>query len=142
MREEAEKAPVPSEGGRPSMSFELLGLVHKLAQAEGELRGAISGGVDGFVHPDGYLFLLGDAQRALLENERRYRTLFEASPDAVVTFSTESGLFFEVNERAKQLFGARAELLLRGPLHVSPPRQPDGRDSRDLHAENVKRALA
>lgn len=44
-------------------------LVRRLAEAEGALSEAVAGAVDAVVHPEGWTYLLRDAQEALLKSE-------------------------------------------------------------------------
>ncbi len=67
---------------------------------------------------------------ALRDSERRYRRFFESSSDAHIMLDGERIL--DCNEAAVKLFGARDrdELRRHHPFEVSPPRQPDGQQSR------------
>ena len=83
------------------------------------------------------------AVRALRESEERYRILVENAPEAIVVLDGITEKFVDCNENALRLFGlSRAELLRRGPADLSPPRQPDGRDSAAAARENVGLAVA
>ncbi len=64
------------------------------------------------------------------ESERRYRTLFDATPDALFLLTAENG-FMECNDAALHIFGyASKENILFKKFHeISSPVQPDGRDS-------------
>jgi PAS domain S-box-containing protein len=84
-----------------------------------------------------------DAEEALRVSEARYRTQFEAAPEAIVTLDAEVGRFVEVNEHAQRLLGyTRAQLLTMGPFDISPEVQPDGRVSAEFGREVIARALA
>ncbi len=82
-------------------------------------------------------------EQALRLSERRFRTLFEASADALLLFDMGRGTFLDCNEAALKVFGcgSRGELLGKRPDELSPPRQPDGGESRVLAAERVARAF-
>jgi PAS domain S-box-containing protein len=76
-------------------------------------------------------------------SEARYRTQFEAAPEAIVTLDVDRNCFVEVNRNAELLFGwSREELGHMSALDISPPLQPDGRTSRQAGSEWVQAALA
>jgi two-component system, cell cycle sensor histidine kinase and response regulator CckA len=67
---------------------------------------------------------------ALRESEEHYRTLVENAPEAIVVLDVERGRFVDCNNNALRLFRMNREnLLTRGPSELSPPFQPDGRNS-------------
>lgn len=83
------------------------------------------------------------AEEALKISDARHRTLIEAAPEAVVVLDAERGCFVEVNQNACELFNAPLERLLPlGPLQLSPPRQPDGRESAEAAAIHIGQAIA
>jgi len=52
------------------------------------------------------------------------------APEAIVVVDLETGLFTDPNENAEKLYGLSHDDLLKvGPAQMSPPSQPDGRDS-------------
>ena len=61
-----------------------------------------------------------EAKRALLESERRYRLLWETSPDAVIFMDTDSNIHF-ANPAVKDVFGYSAEELVGKNLAVLQP---------------------
>lgn len=69
------------------------------------------------------------AEEALQESERRYRTLFERSADAVLII--EGNNFVDCNSATVKMLGYKnkKELLNVHPSQLSPPLQPDGQDS-------------
>ena len=70
------------------------------------------------------------AEKALIENEERYRALVENAPEAIVVFDVEKNRFADANKIACQLFNmSRKRLLSIGPEAVSPKTQPDGSPS-------------
>lgn len=71
-----------------------------------------------------------EAERALRENEERYRALVEHAPEAIVVLDADKNRFVDANDKACELFNlSRARLLTIGPRAVSPRMQPDGRPS-------------
>jgi len=71
---------------------------------------------------------------------RRYETLLEEAGDAV--FVMEGDRFVSANPAACRFFDCSAEELVGArPFDFSPPRQPDGRDSREKALEKIRAAL-
>jgi two-component system cell cycle sensor histidine kinase/response regulator CckA len=82
-----------------------------------------------------------EAAEALREGEARFRTLVENAPDAILVLDLDTGTFSDCNENALRLFRvARSELLRCGPGELSPPFQPDGRQSAEAAREWMDRA--
>ena len=75
-------------------------------------------------------------------SERKFRLLFESSRDAILTTDSD-GRCLDCNPAALALFGCadKQELLARGPIGLSPARQPDGRESRELFGAHIAQAL-
>ena len=69
------------------------------------------------------------AEDALQRSESRHRTLFESSHDAIMLLTHDG--FFDCNQATLDVFGfsTKEEFVARHPADVSPPEQPDGRDS-------------
>jgi two-component system cell cycle sensor histidine kinase/response regulator CckA len=83
-----------------------------------------------------------EAEEARFMSEARYRTQFEAAPEAIVTLDVVNGCFMEVNEKAEKLFGySRGQLMKLSPADVSPELQPDGRPSKDVADAHVAEAM-
>ena len=68
-------------------------------------------------------------EEALHESEKKYRTLFEGSADAVLII--EGDKFVDCNSATVKMLGYKnkKELLNTHPSQLSPPLQPDGQDS-------------
>lgn len=70
------------------------------------------------------------------------RTLVEYAPEAIVIVDLETGFFTDPNPNAEKLYGlSHSELLKVGPAQMSPPRQPDGRDSTEKAMEKINEAM-
>jgi PAS domain S-box-containing protein len=69
-------------------------------------------------------------ERRRIASERRFQAIFEGSDDALMLLDADGCL--DCNTRALTLFGysEKQALLGRQPGTISPPTQPDGRDSR------------
>ena len=78
---------------------------------------------------------------ALRRSELKFRTLFEASSEAVMLVD-ETG-FFDCNEASLRLMGcaSTAEFCALHPADISPPQQPCGTDSRTLADAHTAVAL-
>lgn len=83
------------------------------------------------------------AEDALKTSETRYRTLFQASRDALMTLAPPSWRFTSGNPATVAMFGARdeADFVSRGPWEFSPPVQPDGRSSAEKAREMIETAV-
>jgi PAS domain S-box-containing protein len=82
------------------------------------------------------------AAHELASERSLLRTLFEAAPEAIVTYDLRTGRLDDANDSAVRLFGhTRAALLELGLADLCPHRQPDGRYSADVIAEHVDRAM-
>ena len=71
------------------------------------------------------------AKEELRESEERFMHLFEVSEDPLLLFDGKR--FTNCNRAATELFGYDdpGEFLRKGPWGISPPKQPDGNDSRE-----------
>ena len=91
------------------------------------------------------LRLVEEAEQGRLElqqGEARLRTLVENAPEAIIVVDLTTGLFAEPNENATKLYGlSREELVKVGPAQMSPPTQPDGRDSTEKAMEKIGEAM-
>lgn len=81
-------------------------------------------------------------EESLKEGEEKLRAIFEGSNDAIMLL-TEKG-FFDCNIRTLVLFGlgSKKEFTACHPADLSPPFQPDGRDSLSAANEKIRFALA
>lgn len=68
-------------------------------------------------------------EKALIESENKYRTLFEQSADAILII--EGDKFVDFNQATLKMLGykSKEELLNTHPSELSPEMQPDGRNS-------------
>ncbi len=73
--------------------------------------------------------------------EQKYQNLFEDSRDALVIFDKDG--MIECNEQTLELFGVDSvdTLLNKTPWELSPPQQPDGRDTEAAAMEHVQSAF-
>lgn len=82
--------------------------------------------------------LYTQAENSALEAQ----SLVENAPEAIVVVDLETGLFTNPNENAVNLYGlSREELVKVGPAQMSPPTQPDGRNSTEKAMEKIGEAL-
>ena len=84
--------------------------------------------------------LVEERSAELVENESKYRALFELSQDAVMII--EDDHFIDCNQATLEIFGyaVKEEFLGKNPANISPDIQADGRDS--FSAANEHMALA
>ncbi|WP_293249038.1 MULTISPECIES: PAS domain S-box protein [unclassified Microcoleus] len=78
---------------------------------------------------------------SLQASEKKFRTLYESTTDAVMLLDKEG--FLDCNPATLKLFGCSTESEFCGkhPSEFSPPLQPDGQDSMSLSLERINRAL-
>ena len=81
------------------------------------------------------------AERALAESEERFKSIYEESNDALMLLN-EKG-FFDCNARTLEMFGFKSKEEFSGvhPADISPPNQPDGRESFPAAQERIQEAL-
>lgn len=78
----------------------------------------------------------------LKESEDKHRAMFELSRDAIMLL--DRGGFLDCNQATLNIFGcsSREQFIFRHPSEVSPPIQPDGKDSLTAARERIKAAFA
>ncbi len=83
------------------------------------------------------------ADDKLRESEERYRVIFNASHDALMTLEPPDFRFTSCNAAAVQMFGFKdeSECVKFGPWDVSPENQPDGSNSFEDGKEKLKTVL-
>jgi|GEM_PF-6362437 len=76
-------------------------------------------------------------QKALIESEEKYRTLFEMSDDAILTLDRNGVI--SCNQATVELFGCKSkeEFLSKHPKDLSPRYQKDGTRSRESSAQMI-----
>lgn len=108
------------------------GLAAPQIDADGNIAGFIGTIID--------ITELKAKEEAVIEKEERYRALFEGANDAILIMEGER--FIDCNQMAVNMYGCKtkSEMLNHYPWEFSPPRQPDGRDSREKAAEHIDAA--
>jgi PAS domain S-box-containing protein len=81
------------------------------------------------------------AQQKLEASEEQYRTLYQATRDAVMLLDDKA--FFDCNPATLKIFGCetREQFIGKHPSEFSPEYQPDGQDSVSLSARRIETAL-
>ena len=81
------------------------------------------------------------AEEAVRNSEARYRSLFEFTGDPIMLLD-ENG-FLECNQATLRFFGctSKEEFISKHPVELSPPKQPDGTDSRAAAEARIATAL-
>ena len=80
------------------------------------------------------------AERLLFDSERRFRVMFENASDGI--FLMKGLSFVDCNRRNCEIFGrSREEMIGKSPIDLSPPRQADGRSSKESAEEKVDATL-
>jgi PAS domain S-box-containing protein len=83
---------------------------------------------------------VAERTQELKESSAKYRALFESSRDAVMLLDREG--FIDCNPATLELFGCRGrdEFVKKHPSELSPPNQPDGKDSFIAAVEHIENA--
>jgi PAS domain S-box-containing protein len=83
------------------------------------------------------------AEVSLQESEEKFRVLFEASSDAIMTLEPPAWRFSSCNPATLKMFkvGKKAEFLRRGPWEFCPPLQSDGTASVDRAQAVIRKAM-
>lgn len=82
-------------------------------------------------------------EQSLRQSEKRYRSLFEQSRDALMIVSPPDWTFIDGNQAMVELFGAENldQLRTLTPIDLSPSHQPCGSASKELCLEKLKVAI-
>ncbi|MCB9248390.1 MAG: PAS domain S-box protein [Ignavibacteriales bacterium] len=79
-------------------------------------------------------------EKALIEQEKHYRTLFESSNDSI--FLMDGDAFIDCNPKTLEMFGCKREEIIGKPPHVfSPEKQPDESLSKNKAFSKITDAL-
>ncbi len=82
------------------------------------------------------------ADEALRDSEARFRLLVEHAPEAIVVVDSETDRIADFNAHALKLFGfTAAQMKEIRSADLSPPLQPDGRDSAERSRQLKRQAL-
>ena len=81
------------------------------------------------------------AEQKLSASEAKYQTLFEKTPDAILIIDGNS--FVDCNDATVEMlhYKNKEELLMAHPSELSPPLQPDGRESWEKAEEMIANAF-
>ena len=76
-----------------------------------------------------------------LESETKYKLLFEKSSDPVLILNTDN-IFIDCNKAALDILGysKKEDFIGSTPDVISPPEQPDGKNSKEKALEVIKEA--
>ncbi|WP_158535073.1 PAS domain S-box protein [Acaryochloris thomasi] len=126
-------------------------LQYRIRHADGEIhwvyekgQGVFAPDSDRVLCLDGAIFDITSQKQAeadLIRSEQKYRTLNDATQDAVMLLDGQS--FLDCNPATLRIFGCRSteDFCGKGPVDFSPPYQPDGRSSQQGAQETIAAAL-
>jgi diguanylate cyclase (GGDEF)-like protein/PAS domain S-box-containing protein len=81
-----------------------------------------------------------ESEKKLKETENKFRTLFEAANDGI--FLMDATGFVDCNQRGADMYGLeKSDVICHSPVELSPERQPDGRLSSEVAAEQIQAAM-
>ncbi|MDD5223664.1 MAG: PAS domain S-box protein [bacterium] len=80
-------------------------------------------------------------ENILRESEDKFRAMFESSRDAIMTLDRQG--FLDCNRATLNVFGcsSRDQFIFKHPSELSPPIQPDGKDSMTAAQERIEAAF-
>lgn len=82
------------------------------------------------------------AERRSIENEEKFRVLFEKATDAVLVYDVDLTRFIDANLNAEELFGwTREELITFGPTDLFPDEQKNNPSIRESIREHIILAM-
>jgi PAS domain S-box-containing protein len=125
-------------------------VVYRIKNAKGETRWVLEQGM-GIVSAEGKISVLEGfvsditerkrTEKALQKSERKFRSLFENSADAMLLL--DGNVFVDCNPAAVKMMHCadKEQLLSLHPAELSPERQPDGRLSFDKANELIAEAF-
>ncbi|MCE9645938.1 MAG: GAF domain-containing protein [Chloroflexi bacterium] len=120
----------------------MINAEHADPQAMNEIFSAVASQLSSHIETLRLLEETELGRNELKKGEARLRTLIENAPEAIVVVDLTTGLFAEPNENAMKLYGLPYQELIKvGPAQMSPPNQPDGRDSTEKAMEKINEAM-
>lgn len=83
------------------------------------------------------------AEEKLKESEKKFRSLFDTSRDAIMTLAPPDWKFTSANPATVKLFNAKdeSEFTSKGPWDVSPEKRPNGKSSSDEAKKMIGNAM-